>query len=182
MPTVDFFFKAARVPLTHPYELKRLRHGSGEAVDYMLAGDAGSYGVYPLVRRQWRIIRVTNCTLADAQMVCGPEALSVDDIGKGFLARRRVWRLPLGNYPAMATRKAPDVDDPVFAGIRDAMLAAFPQLADVPLANRRQTIYDVQITRAQFIAALILRPNEPRDLSGQPTEAVEPDYTIDIQE
>ena len=182
MPTVDFILMATNHSPSHPYALRRQRHAGGECVDYMLATAASAYGVMPLVRRIFRIIRVTNATLADAQMVCGQEALTMEDIANNVTPRRRIWRLPLGNYPVMATRKAPDVDDPTFATIRDALLAQFPQLAAVPAGDRRQTIYDVQITRAQFIGALVQRPSEPRNLSGQPTEAVEPDYAIDVDD
>jgi len=180
MPTVDFIFRASRDPIGHPYPLRRRRIGAGECIDYLPAGDASMYGVYPLASRSMRIIRVTNVSQAEAQMVCGTEASSLEDIANGVPPRQRTWRLPLGDYPVMATRKAPDVDDPVFANIRAALLDRLPQLDAVPMPNRRQAVYDVQITRAQFIAALIQRPSEPRDLSGQPTEAVEPDYTIDV--
>lgn len=200
MPILDLLIRATNDPPGVPYAnnldptggQRRIRYQGGEIVDVRIDAQWQSplvgYGVVPLLSRKWRIIRVTDALEGDEDLVRAQDALRVEDVGKGFLPRIRLYRLQLNDLPSnvknnLIPRKYPDVDHQFFLnhpGIRARLLEKYPGLSTLKANERRSTPWDLSVTRAQIIGFLKKKVDEPRDLSGFPIDDQETDQQIDI--
>lgn len=182
MPTYDLFVKASRLSPA-PYAVTRMRCESGE-VSHAVDAEAAFYpGHAPAVLRQWRWIRVTGAPEGLHEILPSPDLLHVEDLGKGFSARRKIRRVDLAAILLPSPRLVPDVDSPVWsAQERDGMLTFMPRLAAAPRQSRRTTRWDAII--AYSTGFFLRKPEEGRDASGYPRKEDNaiPDKGIDQEE
>lgn len=130
------------------YAMQRLRDQAGEVVDWL--PDNTHPGNSIIDNPEFRIIRVTGAgmTAAIADMLCAPDLLKAQDIGKGFFARGKLWQIKFSDLPPAALNALK---------------------IKVPFATRG-TIYDASYTAAQVQSVWRQKVDEPRDGQGFPTD------------
>lgn len=135
-----------------------------------------NYGLNHLCMPEFGILRVTDITVEVPRMWCARETLEVDDLKKGFEGRARIWRCRISDFPpewkdALRPRRLPDVDgewfnaNPVF---NNRMQTAFPELSKLPADRRRDTPFDLKVTRDEIMPFFYLKGAEPRTHEGHP--------------
>ena len=146
---VLLIIRAKKRPETDPgYDMRRIRDQVGEVVDW-LPEDAFP-GNDIIDNPQYRIVRVTGQAMtADiADMLCAPDMLKAPDLGKGFLARARLWQINFSQLP-------------------QAALTALK--TKVPFAQRG-TVWDASYSVAQIQNVWRKKTDEPRDGQGKPVD------------
>lgn len=167
MPTFDLFVKAVSAN-TAPYSVRRRRVEGGEVSHYVVDTQRYWPGTVPLITRNWRWVRVTDAPAGLGEMLVGPDTLDVDDVGRGFEARRKIWRVRLKTLD-LFPRKMPNINAATWSPEEVAALLAFrPALANTPAPARRPNRWDI---RVPYSADLFRQKNpEGRDLDGLPVE------------
>lgn len=130
------------------YAMRRLRDQVGEVIDWLPDGTHPGNSV--IDHPDCRIIRVTGAgmTTGIADMLCAPDLLKAQDLGKGFFARAKVWQIKLSDLPPV---------------VLNALKVK------VPFAIRG-TIYDASYTLAQVMNVWRQKTDEPRDGQGKPAD------------
>jgi len=169
MATFDVFVYAYDYPAA--YKIRRERPVAGEIVSWRTPDTAEKYGVITLLTSRFRIIRVTDVDEAQLYEWADKDALLDSDPVKGsdnyFPPRSRKYRAKIKNIPPLANRKYPDVTAPVFANhpvLVARMIEKFPELSDIKNNQKRDTIFDYQISGAVFASFFELKAEEPRDI------------------
>lgn len=130
------------------YQVRRLRDQVGEVVDWLPDGTHPGNSI--IDNPEFRIIRVTGAAMTSnvADMLCSPDLLKAQDIGRGFFARAKMWQIKLSDLPPAAV-----------AALR----------TKVPFVTRN-TIHDASYTVAQVMSVWRQKADEPRDGQGFPTD------------
>lgn len=146
---VLLIIRARKRPEPDPgYDVRRIRDQVGEVIDWL---PEGAWPGNEIVDNpQFRVVRVTGQAMtADiATMLVAPDMLAASDLGKGFMARAKLWQINFNLLPAAALT---------------ALKTKIP-------FKQRVTVWDASYSVAQVMNVWRKKTDEPRDGQGKPVD------------